>query len=57
MPLIEEVGPTAVFGTTLDGEQRVGARFQLAAPRASQSKENGPHPARQALFASDEFLI
>ena len=43
-PLIEGVGPTTVFGTTFDGEQRVGARFQLAAPRPSQSKENGMHP-------------
>ena len=40
-PLIGEAGPTIVFDKTFDGEQRGGAQFQPAAPRPSQSKENG----------------
>ena len=39
--VIEGVGPTTVFGTTFDGEQRVGARFQLAAPAPLNPKKMG----------------
>ena len=40
-PLVEKVTPTIAFRVTFDGEQRLGARFQLAVLRPFNPKKMG----------------